>query len=150
MEEYNLDFFIPWKDSDDYIGLRDEQLFLMSPDLKKIKKWKKLSNKEFNSDDILVMNVSALISCDEDYLYSVGYDDEHGLRSSSIVIYDLDDFNLKSVIHVNGKVSDGQCVGVSDKMIFFTGITEEDEQAVFWLEKEKMLDEDVEFHVALP
>ena len=90
----------------------------------------------------------SFLSTDADYFYFQGSVTTQEEIKEFVAIYEKENLELQQIIFVVG-MPDSQCIGVDENQIFFTGRAE-DGDAVFWLEKETMLEKDAQFHVLQP
>ncbi|MEF2906739.1 MAG: DUF5050 domain-containing protein, partial [Lachnospiraceae bacterium] len=148
-EQENILFFIPWEDG--FLGMDNGKLFQISSDLKQVEQIGTLlsdDKNEFGISDHDEFWLYSFLSTDADYFYFQGSVTTQEEIKEFVAIYEKENLELQQIIFVDG-MPDSQCIGVDENQIFFTGRTE-DGDAVFWLEKETMLEKDVQFHVLQP
>ena len=148
-EQENILFFIPWEDG--FLGMDNGKLFQISSDLKQVEQIGTLlsdDKNEFGISDHNEFWLYSFLSTDADYFYFQGSVTTQEEIKEFVAIYEKENLELQQIIFVDG-MPDSQCIGVDENQIFFTGRTE-DGDAVFWLEKETMLEKDVQFHVLQP
>ena len=148
-EQENILFFIPWEDG--FLGMDNGKLFQISSDLKQVEQIGTLlsdDKKEFGISDHDEFWLYSFLSTDADYFYFQGSVTTQEEIKEFVAIYEKENLELQQIIFVDG-MPDSQCIGVDENQIFFTGRTE-DGDAIFWLEKETMLEKDAQFHVLQP
>lgn len=148
-EQENILFFIPWEDG--FLGMDNGKLFQISSDLKQVEQIGTLlsdDKNEFGISDHDEFWLYSFLSTDADYFYFQGSVTTQEEIKEFVAIYEKENLELQQIIFVDG-MPDSQCIGVDENQIFFTGRTE-DGDAVFWLEKETMLEKDAQFHVLQP
>ena len=148
-KQENILFFIPWEEG--FIGMDKGKLFQISLDLKQVEQIGTLlsgNKNEFGISDRDEFWLYSFLSTDADYFYFQGSVATQEEIKEFVAIYEKENLELQQIIFVDG-MPDSQCIGVDENQIFFTGRTE-DGDAVFWLEKETMLEKDAQFHVLQP
>ena len=148
-ESEEVFFLHPWEDG--FIGNDNDKLFQISSDLKQMEQIGTLTSdnkNEFGISDNEEIWLYSLPAVDEEYLYFQGSVTTQEEIKEFVAIYEKENLELQQIIFVDG-MPDSQCIGVDENQIFFTGRTE-DGDAVFWLEKETMLEKDAQFHVLQP
>lgn len=148
-KQENILFFIPWEEG--FIGMDNGKLFQISLDLKQVEQIGTLlsgNKNEFGISDRDEFWLYSFLSTDADYFYFQGSVTTQEEIKEFVAIYEKENLELQQIIFVDG-MPDSQCIGVDENQIFFTGRTE-DGDAVFWLEKETMLEKDAQFHVLRP
>ena len=148
-KQENILFFIPWEEG--FIGMDNGKLFQISLDLKQVEQIGTLlsgNKNKFGISDHDEFWLYSFLSTDADYFYFQGSVTTQEEIEEFVAIYEKENLELQQIIFVDG-MPDSQCIGVDENQIFFTGRTE-DGDAVFWLEKETMLEKDAQFHVLQP
>ena len=148
-KQENILFFIPWEEG--FIGMDNGKLFQISPDLKQVEQIGTLlsgNKNKFGISDQDEFWLYSFLSTDADYFYFQGSVTTQEEIKEFVAIYEKENLELQQIIFVDG-MPDSQCIGVDENQIFFTGRAE-DGDAVFWLEKETMLEKDAQFHVLQP
>ena len=148
-KQENILFFIPWEEG--FIGMDNGKLFQISLDLKQVEQIGTLlsgNKNKFGISDHDEFWLYSFLSTDADYFYFQGSVTTQEEIKEFVAIYEKENLALQQIIFVAG-MPDSQCIGVDENQIFFTGRAE-DGDAVFWLEKETMLEKDAQFHVLQP
>ena len=148
-QQENILFFIPWEEG--FIGMDNGKLFQISLDLKQVEQIGTLLSGNKNKCGISDQDefwLYSFLSTDADYFYFQGSVTTQEEIKEFVAIYEKENLELQQIIFVDG-MPDSQCIGVDENQIFFTGRAE-DGDAVFWLEKETMLEKDAQFHVLQP
>ena len=148
-EQENILFFIPWEDG--FLGMDNGRLFQISPDLKHVEQVGTLlsdNKNEFGISDHDEFWLYSFLSTDDDYFYFQGSVTTQEEIKEFVAIYEKESLSLQQILFVDG-MPDSQCIGVDENQIFFTGRAENGD-AVFWLEKETMLEKGAQFHVLQP
>ena len=148
-KQENILFFIPWEEG--FIGMDNGKLFQISLDLKQVEQIGTLlsgNKNKFGISDQDEFWLYSFLSTDADYFYFQGSVTTQEEIKEFVAIYEKENLELQQIIFVDG-MPDSQCIGVDENQIFFTGRAE-DGDAVFWLEKETMLEKDAQFHVLQP